>query len=428
MSGISFATLRARLQASTFAKVLFWDVLSKCSDFLLLPIYLAIFSPEEYGFYSYAIFVVISIASVLKLGLDTAMSKLYYEEDKYARDQMLYTLNLTWLVVFGVLSAFAIFAGLDSWFYQRVLSITPDQYTQLRYPLLAFVLFYLVQGTLNVYYVISGQAIVFQKLNLLRIVVGNILIIALLYFVSVENKAYLRLTYEPVIYLVLFLPLLYNYIKRLSANFNPAIFSVSLPIALPMLGTILVGLVYSLSDKYYLQKTNNYDTLAIYNLATVLCAPATMFFSSFQTVWFPQFSQEKSNTIRFEKSSTFIKQLLMLFAVLLVVLMIGLGIALKMHLIKPHYVLVLSILPFVYTAKVFDVLAQVYNNFVVVWGKTYFNLVLSLVFAFLVFGLNYYLIPKFGLMAAAGILLFTALAKYYIYYLFIKSHLKSVTN
>jgi O-antigen/teichoic acid export membrane protein len=415
----------AQATSSKFFKVFFWDVLSKGSDFILLPVYLKLLSPKEYGFYSYVIYLIISISGVLKLGIDTAVSKLYYETDKYNRGNMLFTLHSVWFSLFFLIASICILTGLDVKLFTEVLNISPEDYLSIKYFIFIAILVGMIQATLNVFYVISDDAITFQKNNLVRIVLGNAIIIASLYFLKETNKAYFRLSLEPILFFIFFIPLLIKFIGKFNFQIDRNALRDGLSVALPMLGTLIVSIIYNISDKYFLQKASGFETLAVYNLAIVLCSPVTLIFSSFQTVWFPKFSQEKSDEARMQLSKKFSKRLIYTYIAIFVCLMIGIYIAIQMGLIEKTYLLVLSILPIVFFAKVAETLMQVFNNFVVIWGKTMFNLVSSIVFALVTFALNYYVITRFGITGAACTLLIMSILKFAAFYYFVRSQMPS---
>jgi O-antigen/teichoic acid export membrane protein len=409
-----------QIRASKFFKVFLWDVLSKGADFVLLPIYLKILSQQEYGFYTYILYIITSASGLFKLGLDTAISKMYYETDKYERGSMMFSTHSIWVICFFTVTSICYLSGLDVNVLSKVLAIPTENYLQIRFSFFLFIFFNLIQNTLNVFFVIDNNAIVYQKYNLIRVVLGNIVIISLLGFINTGNKAYLRLYIEPVIFTLSFIPIMVILVKKLKYRLDMKAINQGFKVGLPMVGTLIVGIIYNLSDKYFLQQSSGYNELAIYNLALFLTLPVSLIFSSFQTVWFPQFLQVKTEAERFEKSNRFSIQLSWSYLILLIALWLGLILCILVNIFPASYLPIIYIFPFIFFAKVADNLVQIYNNFVVAWGKTFFNFFASILFGLLTFLLNFFLIPFFGLKAAVAILLTISCIRIFTFFSFVK--------
>ena len=412
------------LRSSKFFKVFAWDVLSKGTDFALLPIYLKVLSQEEYGFYTYTLYIITTISGIVKLGVDTSVSKMYYEQDKYERGKMLFSANIIWIIFFCLLFLFAITTGSDTRLFTELMNISISDYNQIKIFIFAFILFNLVQTTLNVFFVIDDNAIIYQKYNLIRTLGGNLVVIVLLLFVSKGDKAYFRLYLEPILFLVSFIPLIIIFIKRMTFKIDWKIVKHSLEIGLPMMGTLIVAVVYNLSDKYYLQKSSGFETLAVYNLAIFLTLPVSLIFMSFNTVWLPKFFQEKSSNINLIKSNKYFIRLTIFYLALMIFTQTLLVVGLKTNMLSNSYKNIVYIFPFIFISRVFDVLLQLYNNFIISWGKTVFNLTASLFFGISTLSLNYTIIPIWGLSGAILILLVTSLTRLLIFYFFVKYYLK----
>ncbi len=411
------------ITSSKFFKVFLWDVLSKGLDFLLLPIYLKILLPSEYGFYTFLLYIITTIAGVLKLGLDTSLSKMYYETEKYDRGEMLFSLNFIWILLFISLVSISLIFGVDKVLFEKLLSISDKDFLQVRYFIFAYILFSLVQTTLNVFFVIDDSALLYQKYNFVRIVGGNLIVILLIIFYVRGNKAYFRVSLEPIIYLTSFLPLIIIFVKRMTLKINWNALKHAMKIGLPMVGTLVVGVIYNISDKYFLQKASGYEALAIYNLALYLTLPISLIFMSFNTVWLPQFFKEKSSLVNFKKSNNYLLQLSILYLFLLFLIEILLIIFLKLGLINNTYFSILLIFPVVFVAKIADSVLQMYNNFIIAWGRTIFNLLISIVFSVFTLSLNWIIIPIYGIYGVISVLICISFIRLTVFYLFVKRNI-----
>lgn len=408
------------IRRTKFFNVFVLDVLSKGADFILLPVYLKILSQEEYGFYTYFLYVVVTAGSLISLGLNNSVSKMYYETDKFNRGTMLFSLNSMPILLFLLLAFIGFLSGLDIPLVSGLLGISIVDYNSIRPFFCLYILFNLLQTMLNVFFVISDNAIKYQKYNLIRTISGNLVTILLLISIAHGNKAYFRIYIEPVMYFIAFSPLIMFFFRKLTFRLDLKAMKHGLLVGLPMLGTMIVAVIYNISDKYFLQQSYGFDSLAIYNLAIFLTLPVSLIFSSFNTVWLPRFFQEKSGKINLTKSNSYLYLLSLLFLVIFLFMLLVLVIAIKTGLIDLKYLQVLYIFPIIYFSKAADALVQLYNNFVIQWGKTMFNLVTSICFGVLIFFLNYGIIPIWGIYGAACILLFISMTRMAVFSTYVK--------
>jgi O-antigen/teichoic acid export membrane protein len=416
----------AKIRSSRFFQVFFWDVLSKGADFALLPVYLKILSQEEYGYYTYIIYIVTTVSGIVKLGIDTAVSKMYYETDIVDRGKMLFSANSIWFAFFIALFSLCLFTGIDKIVFSNLINISESNYLKIRIFIFAFIFFNLIQNTINVFFVIDENALTYQKYNLMRTVIGNGIVISLILLFGHGNKANFRLSIEPIVFLVSFIPLILIFLKKMVFKFDALALKQGLRIGLPMAGTLFVGLVYNISDKYFLQKSDGYDTLAVYNLAIFLTLPISLIFSSFNTIWLPKFLQQKSSQTNFKMSNSYFFKLSVIYLFLLIFLEIGFFIGINFTQIGADYALLLYIFPFIFIGKIADNLIQLYNNFIICWGKTSFNFIVSGIFSILTLILNYIFIPMWGLNAAVVLLLIIALARLLVFFVFVKINVNSL--
>ena len=232
--------------------------------------------------------------------------------------------------------------------------------------------------------------------------------------------------FEPILYILSFIPLIVIFLKKMTFEIDWKAVKHGLIIGLPMLGTLVVGVIFNLSDKYFLQDSKGYEILAVYNLAFFLTLPVSLIFASFNTVWTPLFFQEKSLQINFIKSNKYFKTLTLFFLALLVVAELLIITALKIGILdNAAYHLLVYIYPIIFISKIAESLTHIYNNFIIKWGKTIFNLLVSIFFALLILFLNYKLIPIWGIYAAALLLIFTSFTRLLTFYLFVRINVKS---
>lgn len=411
------------ITSSSFIKVFTWDILSKGADFAILPIYLKILSQEEYGLYTYLLYIITSIANILKLGIDTAVSKMYYETEKYNRSKMLFSANSLWVAFFIAFCGVSFFSGFDKILFCDLLNVKYEIYIKINIFIFVFIFFNLIQNTLNVFFVINEDANTYQRYNLLRTIIGNGVIIGILFFFESDNKVNLRLSIEPFVYILSFFPLIYIYLKKMIFKIDINVILDSLKIGLPMVGTVVVGLFLNISDKYFLQKSHGYSAIAIYNLSIFLTLPVSLIFNSFQTVWFPKFLQMKSYKLKYMYSNKYAINLFFLFILILLLVWLVIFFCINFKILPKEYTSIIYFFPLVFISKIAENLSHLYNNFIVIWGKTYFNFITSVSFSAVIILLNYLIIPGFGIWGAVFVFLLLSITRIIVFFFYVKKNL-----
>lgn len=412
-----------KFRHSKLSKVFFWDVLSKGSDFVFLPLYLKILTQAEYGFYTYTIYIITTLSGILNLGLDTSLSKMYYETENDGRKTMLFSINIIWFLFFAVVFLFCLITSIDNILLTEVLNVSLGDYRQIRFFIFGFVLFKMIQNTLNIFFVIDDNSITYQKYNLFRTLIGNSIVLIILAYFTTGNKAYFRLYLEPIFFFLSFIPLIIIFIKRMKFKINWKFVKDSLTLGMPIMGSVIVGVVYNISDKYFLQKSNGYDTLAVYNLTLFLTLPISLVFMSFSTIWMPIFFKEHSSIIRFRDTNKYFVRLTLFYLILLILIESILIIGVKLDFLKSEYTPIIYIYPIVFVAKVMENLFQLYNNFIIAWNKTLFNLLISVLFSVITLVLNFLIIPEWGLYGAITTLFLLSATRLIIFYTFVQSNI-----
>ncbi|MEM8908983.1 MAG: oligosaccharide flippase family protein [Bacteroidota bacterium] len=413
-----YAEFKERGLVEKFSKVFILDILAKGSTFLFLPIFLKLMSQEEFGLYTYLFFIVTSLANILKLGFGTAKSKLFYDFEGAQRGTMLFTVNSFVFSFFALLMVATWFFDLD--IYLIGLLVEEEfNYQALRVYFLLYVFVQMVVGFLNVFFVISDNIRVFQWYNLVRILGMNLLAIGAMYYVS-TNQVLTRVKYEVIISLLIMIPLYFKYFSAFKIQFDFSILKRALVIGLPMMASVAVTAIYTLSDKFFLQKFAGFDTLAVYNLAIFLTTPFALVFTSFHILWVPVFFAEKNYQINFKKTGRATVGLMAFFVGFAFLIWGAMLLALQWNFIGIEYTSILWVLPIVLFAQMFNLTSQLYNNFVVLSENTVFTLVMTMVLSFFTLALNYQLTPSWGIWAASGIFFAMAIFRFTSFYLFAK--------
>ena len=399
------SALRALIKqgvTGNFIKTLALDVVVKGLTFVFLPLYIKVMSGEEFGLFTYLYLIITTVAGVIKMGMDTAFSKLYFDLDIKNRKYLIFNTNFIWLSLFALLFLSALITDWDIWAIARVIE-APIDYMNIRYQLWLFILLEGLITTLNVFSVVTEKFRRFQIFNFIKIILTNVITFILLFYFS-ENRVALRLTSECLIGLLIFLPLVVIVIKNIKITIDKKMIDKSLQIGLPMMGTLIVSTLYLFADRYFIQKYSGLNALAIYNFCIILTMPISLFFTSFNTIWFPKFAREKDLKINFHKTMKIFLILLVVFIFISFAVWFLLFLAFQNNWIQEFYRSSLLIIPVVFISRILDTLSNLYTNFVVILGKTTFNFILVLILSALTLLLNYIFTPSYGNIAAATIL------------------------
>ena len=191
------------------------------------------------------------------------------------------------------------------------------------------------------------------------------------------------------------------------------VFKISFPI---LIGAI-IGIVYNLSDKYFVNSLINTVELAKYNYALLMIIPLGLTFTPFfDAYWVPKFFSENKDSV--DVNGT--KRISIIFSVMLLGFMpIFIGCVFlytQLTQNKIDFYDIAPVLVIVYLSKTFDMITQFYNNFFILAENTKISVSVNIFLGFLFLGLSYILINYYGIIGAAIALLITSFLKFILYY------------
>ncbi|MEJ7820897.1 MAG: oligosaccharide flippase family protein [Chitinophagaceae bacterium] len=385
-----------------FISTIILDIAGKGIPYLLLPVYLSLMSQDEFGLYTYLTNIILSASVILKLGMDTAETKLFYENFGESRGKMLFTINSFVIGVFLLYFFLALIFSLNKSLLGLVITnVIISNEMVLAYWVNLFLGVVIV--FLNVYYVIAERFLLYQKYNLFRLIVANGLACTFLYYNN--SSAIVRLTVEGVVGVIILLPLVYFYIKDFRIGFDKTIFRQSLRIGIPILMTNVLAITSGFADKYLIQDKKSINDLAIYNLALFLAMPISLIFSSFHSLWVPKLFKQEDIFSKLRSTQSIFKRLLLIFLTCIFFIWIGILLALQTNLITVNYDFLRYVFPVVALAFAMECLSQLYNNIVVVINKTEITFFINLLLMFFLILLNLWLLPLYGILATSIIYL-----------------------
>lgn len=395
------------------------DVLSKGIPYLLLPVFTQIMSPNEFGLYTFLIVLSTSLQNILRLGADTAQSKLFYTYRN--KGQLLF--NLTFIVFGFIFILYLIVTVLnidrflvDKLFHQESINqgfIIPSVWL--------YIVFLLVYLFLNTYYQLSDRIIRFQRFNLVKSIVANIFIIIAILFVWDENNtAVKRLNTEAVIGLLISVPLILKYVGTFHFSFDIRIVKSIIKIGIPITLSALIALGLNIYDKYYLAQTYDFSLLAGYNLALLLCMPISLILSSTNSLWIPRFYKETNIEKQIIDTRKLITSLLVVYVIVFAIVFVALYSINKNGFLRIEYQPVFFIFPIAFIAYSLDSFTNILTNFLIQGGKTQYILYVSSSTLIIFIFLTRNLIPIYAEKGAIVSLTIISMIRFIIYLLFTK--------
>ena len=366
---------------SRFIKVFSVDVLVRGANFLLIPVFLRLMSPEEYGLYGYLYSFAMTLSTILCFGFYIALIKLYADtvSDKDKQGSMLYTLTSSLFILVLISIIIVYFWKIDVDFFSflnKTNSVGANQYFTYRdfvFVAAASMIF----STYLTFFLVSSERIRgLQTYNLLRFFLTNLTAILVIYFSDGDNVFQrLAVTYSMELILThTFSIIIYkNFVFKFSSFFLKKAFKLGLPI---MASSIMYAVV-NFGDKFFVAKYSGEKGMAIYYLGFLLATIVLIIYQSFNFVWNPLFMKEKDLIVLRRKTNRYLWIIALGLSFVGLLIWIGSYIGLKINLIPQDYSLILEILPFLIISQVIAAMAQLMINFMTYFEKTYIHVILG---------------------------------------------------
>lgn len=406
---------------SRFVKVFSVDVLVRGANFLLIPVFLRLMTPEEYGLYGYLYSFANTMAGILCFGFFVSLTKLYADtvSDKTKQGSMLFTLTSSQFVLLIVSIIIVYIWKIDVDFFS-FLSTTNSVGTNQYYTYRNFVFVAtssMILSTYLTYFLVSSEKIRgLQTFNLLRFFLTNCTAILVIYFSSGDNVFQrLAFTYsmELLLTLVFSIVIYKNFIFKFSFFFLKKAFKIGLPI----MASGIMYAVMNFGDKFFVAKYSGEKGMAIYYLGFLLATIVLIIHQSFNFIWNPLFMKEKDLTVLKRKTNRYIKLIALGLSTVGVLIWIGAYLGLKTNLIPQNYNQILQILPFLILSQVLAAMAQLMTNFIIYFEKTYIQVFIGGILSFIGYFVYSFMGQRLGIIGISlGILFLNTL--YFIFFYF----------
>ena len=409
---------------SRFVKIFSVDALVKISGLILLPVYLKLMTQEEYANYSYVLSIVSTFGLVFNFGLYVPQSKLFHSIAAEKKGALLYTINI---LLLGLLIIFLLPMYVLEWdctIVQFLFSHSIN-YQNYRYIIIGGIIISVYSYMIFNFFMTQEQIAKVQTYNILRLVIGTGLVIAVLYLVS-GNKAEMRLKAYFFVEALLIISFFYFYLKAMRPFFDLEIALKSLYLGLPIMMSAVLGIIINFGDKFFIEKYCSLADLSIYYLALTCASIIPAIFMTFQNIWLPLFFKEKDIAINLAKTKKTLLILFGIFIILAICIWIGVFGAVFFNILDKKYYPVLNILPIILASGIISCLTGLLSSYTIYWNMTYITILSGVFIACISLPLNFYGVKNYGIHGIVFAAFLINIMYFNFYYFFIKIKLKSL--
>jgi O-antigen/teichoic acid export membrane protein len=373
------------------------NILLKAIGFFLLPIYTRLLTPSDYGILAVTSLVATILATVSPLSLHGFVSPLYFSTtDEHARRRGLGTLFVAVLVIGGAITLLA--DQLGGFLVPLIFRDVPYQpYIRLAIWTTYFVSWGLIPLTLAQTQEQSRKYILFT-LSSSFVQIG----LALWFVVYLRQGVYGMLVAYLVAAIIMVIPYTGLALRNLTLAFELDVLKSGLIFSLPLLPHALSSWILDISDRLILQWYVPLDQLGLYSMAYTYGTLIVLVATAMNFAWSPflfriDASEGGAASRRFGQFGTYFALILCLVA-----LFLGLAAQPVITLItSPAYHAAGQIAPWIVAGQLLATLYFYPVNFLFLRRKTLEIPKLTAIAAIINVGLNLWLIPLFGVIAAA---------------------------
>ena len=373
------------------------NILPKIGSFFLIPIYTKYMEPADYGIV-YSLQVLVSVLTIaFTLSLPKAIYRLFYDYKTIDEKRTFISsiINTIFLISTSVFLLALVFNNVVTLIYTSI-----DFFPYFFYVLI-FILFNSFETVPKALLMVKERANLFVILNVLQFLLKNGLIIVFVVYIGKGAEGYLLgQMLSAVIFAPVFIYLIKDYIRF---RWNAGIIKTTLAFSLPMIPGNLSAWVLNLSDRVFIERYFSTADVGIYSLGYQIAGLVLIFSGAIKSAIDPHF-YKTSNENSYEISK---KKLSKEFSYLIIfVFVIGFLIALFSKdavqlFIDPKYLEAYKIVPIISLAYLIGHFSGYFNLMIYQSKKSIIVMYLMIVSAVLNVGLNFLLIPSFGVYGAA---------------------------
>ncbi|MFD1551796.1 hypothetical protein DNU06_02140 [Putridiphycobacter roseus] len=394
------------------------NLLTKGIGLLLIPFYTLYFSTAEYGVRDILMVFGLFVGNIFSLQLNQGLARYVGEPTLDDNSKKLYASTAILSVVF----LFTIFAILAFVFSTQLANLLSSNYP------IGVRTFRIASGTivlnnifyfLNVYLRFLRQSKTVSSLSFAHAITGIILMFFFVFYFDLGvDSIFLPFLFTVPILIII---QLYFLKDQLVLKFRFSVLKPLLKYSIPMLAGALSLVTMNFTDRIFINELLGADSLGIYSLGSQFSSIIGIIITGFGAAMGP-IILEKHNRAKTRQE---LEQFFVLF--------IGIGTigALLLSLFSPEIVHLFTsqnfrsaytVMPMLFFTVLFTGL-QMFSIGLIIQMKTKTIALLMLIFAILNLGLNYYFVPKWGIIgAASSTLIATALYQLINFYLSYKAY------
>ena len=390
--------MRARIQETIRHSAIYMlpGIASQAIGVVLVPIYTRIFVPADYGIMAGISLAVPIITLLLMCGIESAVAR-YYMDSQDERDKQITA--ATGLYFVAILS-FPIVGILALFFSEEISQLVLNDRQYSTYFVLA-----LAAIPFGLCYKLSLDILRFRfKVNLRTIISIAHMLVSIgltIYFVVFLRIGilgiYLATFITQTTFSITVLPVVW---RNYGLTFSIKRLKQLLAYGIPLVPTSMAIYIYQYADRYLLIRLANLEAVGLYAVGMAVATAITLLTMGFQNAWAPIML----STFRQEGAKEFYARIFNYFNVLVLLAVIAISLFSKeilTILTTANYVPAHTVIPILLLSIFFFRCFAIFSFGISIAKKTKYRLMLMAVTAAVNVGLNYLLIPYYGMVGAA---------------------------
>jgi len=373
------------------------NVAAKASGIILLPIYTKYFTVGEFGRLGLLLAIITIMIQVVVLGQGQSLLRFVNQkENKDKKKSVLFSLSLLILVISII---FILIGEVLAPYFANIFGDYKSYYPSLRisiYIVAVSVLNNIFQNKLRA----DEKSVFYTSLNLIKLV---IMLIVTIYFIvslklGINGVLYGQLISEFFV-LIFVLPSMF---KQMEFRYNSEVVSLSLKFGIPLIFSALSMTLLNISDRFLIKFLANETALGLYELGYRVAGILNMFLImplslTLLPVAYKIYNQPGDKEY-YKKILTYVTYILVWGALFLSVFSKEI---ITLFSSKDSFIPSFEVVPIILFSYVFFGMSMISSLGFYLVGKTGYVAIITILSAALNIGLNFILIPKFGIMGAA---------------------------
>lgn len=406
---------------SRFLRLFSVNALAKLGGFLLLPVYLELMSPEEFGRYSYFFSVIGMLALVYSFGQHVTLSRFFHTKE-YDRDTLIETIHV--VMFFSIIITTALIIIFKDSFLSLLFKFPVSDLLFYSGVAVAFLLNF--NQILMTFFYQSEQVKHAQKKIVVELFLLHIFCLGMLFYFDSFPADLIRVLGAATANGIVFILFYHHFLQRKNLKLSSVKFSLakrSVRNGFPHAIATFLNFFIGFGDRFVVEKILDESQLGVFSFALVVSGALMVLFTSFYTVWLPYHFKEK-------KLKTSLKRLHKIFF-----LYLGIGAGFLFfayssifffgrYFVDQIYLGSLDFLWLLIGAGVFQASVMLLGAFYQIFEKIHIASVVNVFACIGNVSLNFYFVKSFELFGAALATLIISLILFFTHYLICRFYIK----